>query len=59
VYRKSEPPIQNLETIDLLGRRKDGGVDLIIVVSGPLQNEADHLGRPEWKIAAYIRIIIL
>jgi hypothetical protein len=53
----NEPPIQNLETIDLLGRRKNGGVDLIIVVSGPLQNEADHLDRLERKIAAYIRII--
>jgi hypothetical protein len=32
----TEPPIQNLDSIDLVGRRKDGGVDLLIVASGPL-----------------------
>lgn|SRR5215472_1548639 len=50
----SAPPIQNLENIDVLGRRKDGGIDLAIVVSGPLRNTADHLDRVERKIRNYI-----
>jgi len=32
----AQPPIQNLDTVDIVGRRKDGGVDLFIVASGPL-----------------------
>ncbi|WP_428939444.1 hypothetical protein [Fontivita pretiosa] len=32
----AEPPIQNLDSVDIVGRRKDGGVDLFIVASGPL-----------------------
>jgi hypothetical protein len=51
----SESPIQNLDRIDLLGRRKDGGVDLVIVVSGPLENTADHRERVETKVRAYVR----
>lgn len=53
----SEPPIQNLDRIDLMGRRKDGGVDLVIVVSGPLQDIETHLDGVERKIAAYIHAI--
>ena len=32
----NEPPIQNLHTVDIVGKRADGGVDLFIVASGPL-----------------------
>jgi len=51
----NEHPIQNIDQIDILGRRKDGGIDLVVVVSGPLENIADHLERVEAKIRAYIR----
>lgn len=53
----SESPIQNLDRIDMLGRRKDGGIDLVIVVSGPLENTANHLERIEVKVQNYIREI--
>ena len=53
----SESPIQNLDRIDMLGRREDGGVDLVIVVSGPLENTANHLERIEVKVRNYIREI--
>lgn len=32
----AEPPIQNIDNVDIVGHRKDGGVDLVIVASGPL-----------------------
>lgn len=51
----NEQPIQNIDCIDILGRRKDGGVDLVVVVSGPLENVADHLECVEAKIQTYIR----
>jgi hypothetical protein len=38
-----EPPIQNLDAIDVLGKRVDGGVDLAITCSGPLDDSADTL----------------
>lgn len=53
----TELPIQNLDRIDLMGRRKDGGVDLVIVVSGPLLDIAAHLHGVGRKIAAYIHAI--
>ena len=49
-----EPPIQNLGSIDVLGARKDGGVDLIVVVSGPIDASADTLENLDRKIRAYI-----
>lgn len=53
----SESPIQNLDHIDILGRRKDGGIDLVIVVSGPLENTTDHLECVRAKIQTYIHEI--
>ena len=52
-----ELPIQNLDRIDIMGRRQDGGMDLAIVVSGPLRSEADHLRHLEQKIVTYIHAI--
>ena len=54
----AEPPIKNLDVIDVLGRRQDGGIDLAIVVSGPLLNTTDHLDRVERKIKSYIDEIL-
>lgn len=33
-----EPPIHNLDAFDIVGERKDGGVDLVISCSGPLDS---------------------
>jgi hypothetical protein len=49
-----EPPIQNLEAIDIVAKRRDGGVDLMIVCSGPLDGSADTLGRLERKVTGYL-----
>ena len=59
----TEQPIQNIDQIDIVGKRNDGGVDLIVVVSGPLlgsqshksllqakvQTYADEIGRPQFR----------
>jgi hypothetical protein len=49
-----EPPIQNSEAIDIVGQRRDGGVDLIIVVSGHLDGSPSTLSLLENKIKRYI-----
>jgi len=48
------PPIQNLESLDIVGDRSDGGVDLVIVVSGPLDGSPATLSLLERKIRNYI-----
>jgi hypothetical protein len=50
-----EPPIQNLDAFDIVGERLDGGVDLVVVCSGPLDDSADTLGRLRQKISNYLR----
>lgn len=37
-----DAPIQNLDSIDLIGARRDGGADLMIVVSSFLSASAEH-----------------
>ena len=48
------PPIQNLGQLDIVGERHDGGVDLVIVVSGALDGSAETLELLERKILNYI-----
>lgn len=48
------PPIQNLDKLDIVGERNDGGVDLVIVVSGPLDGSSSTLALLERKIRNYI-----
>lgn len=48
-----ESPIQNINNIDILGERIDGGVDLIIVASGPLDGSLLTLNSLEEKIKNY------
>jgi hypothetical protein len=50
----NDSPIQNLDRIDILGRRVDGGVDLVIVVSGPLHNTVDHIDCVRKKMVTYL-----
>jgi hypothetical protein len=51
------PPIQNLDQIDLAAERPDGGVDLGIVASQPIDNSAQTLESIRRKIEAYLRIV--
>ena len=53
------PPIQDVESVDLIGKRRDGGVDLLIVASQPLDDAADTLNRIRRKIAYYLDVIDL
>jgi hypothetical protein len=52
-----EPPIQNLDRFDLIGERVDGGVDLVVVCSGPLDSSPDTLNRLGCKVRNYLREI--
>jgi hypothetical protein len=49
-----EPPIQNLDAFDIVGERKDGGVDLVVSCSGPLDSSSTTLGLIERKVRAYL-----
>src|SRR6266446_4489729 len=49
-----EPPIQNLDAFDIVGERKDGGVDLVASCSGPLDSSTTTLGLIERKVRAYL-----
>ena len=52
-----ENPIQNLDTIDIVGKRKDGSIDLIIVVSGVLNGTKENCELLEKKVAVYLQEI--
>lgn len=53
----NEAPIQNLDFIDIVGNRKDGGIDLCIVISGFLDNSEEHQGLLKQKIQNYVNTI--
>lgn len=53
----TEDPIQNLDTVDIVARRRDGAVDLLIVASGPLNASERHQGLLLTKIESYLRHI--
>ena len=50
------PPIQNLEEVDLVGVRQDGGVDLVIVVSQPLDDSDEVLNSIVEKVETYLQV---
>lgn len=50
-------PIQNLDSFDLVGELKEGGVDLVIVCSGPLDASPATLELIEQKVMSYLRTI--
>jgi len=52
-----EDPIQNVETIDIVGERKDGGLDLCIVVSSKLEDSEHHANLVRQKIQNYVNAI--
>ena len=49
-----EDPIQSLDSIDILGHRKDGGVDLVIIVSSFLDDTPEHEHLLKQKIQNYV-----
>jgi hypothetical protein len=50
----SGPPIQNVDAFDVVGERRDGGVDLVVSCSGPLDSSPRTLELIERKIVAYL-----
>jgi hypothetical protein len=51
------PPIQELDSVDLTGKRRDGGVDLVIVASQPIDDSAETLESIRHKIRTYLAVI--
>jgi hypothetical protein len=49
-----EPPVQCIDRFDVIGQRVDGGVDLVVVCSGPLDESAATLQALDLKIRGYI-----
>jgi uncharacterized protein DUF6572 len=54
---ESEPAIQALDSIDVFGERKDGGVDLIIVDSNMADASSKTRQRLHQKISGYLTAI--
>lgn len=48
------PPIQDLDSIDVTGKRRDGGVDLFIAASQPIDASADTLESIRRKVDTYL-----
>lgn len=51
------PPIQELDSIDLTGQRRDGGLDLVIVASQPLDDSPETLESIRRKVGTYLTAI--
>ena len=47
-------PIENLEAFDVVGVRKDGGIDLVVSCAGPLDASPETLSALRTKIANYL-----
>lgn len=50
----SDAPIQNPDRIDIVGLCQSGGLDLVIVVSAPLDGSDDTLHRLAQKVRNYL-----
>jgi hypothetical protein len=51
---QEEPPIQNLGSFDIVGERKDGGVDLVIVSSSHLDGSSETQALLRQKVENYL-----
>ena len=49
-----EPPIQNLDAFDVLGERKDGGIDAAIIAATPIDGSSDTLKALTTKVRNYV-----
>ena len=50
-----DPPIQNPGVFDVLGFRKDGGIDAVVVAATPIDGQLETLSALATKIRNYIR----
>ena len=48
-------PIQDVDTIDIVGVRNDAGMDLVVVCSGPLDGSSETLTTLREKVRGYIK----
>ncbi len=48
-------PIKNFDSFDVVGARKDGGLDLVISCSGPLEASEETLRALRRKITNYLQ----
>ena len=53
----SGSPIDPSDAFDIVGIRNDGGIDAVIVCSGPLDNSSTTLRDLELKVRNYLREI--
>lgn len=51
------PPIQELDSVDLTGLRHDGGVDLVILASQPLDDSPAVVDSIRRKVRTYLATI--
>jgi hypothetical protein len=51
------PPIQELDSIDITGKRRDGGVDMVITASQPIDDSPQTLGSIRRKVQTYLEAI--
>jgi hypothetical protein len=49
-----DPPIQNLDAFDVLGERKDGGLDASIVAATPIDGSPETLRALTTKVRNYV-----
>jgi hypothetical protein len=47
-------PIHDLDSFDVVGQRKDGGVDLVVSCSGPLDASKVTIGLLNQKVSNYL-----
>lgn len=52
-----EDPIQNIDSIDIVGHRDDGRVDLCVVVSSYLEDTETHHDLLRNKVQSYVQAI--
>lgn len=51
------PPIQDVRSVDITGVRRDGGVDLVIVASQPLDDSPATRHAIREKVSYYLAVI--
>src|SRR5262249_7645890 len=56
--RLVEPPVQNLDSIDQVGVRKDRGIDLGLTCSSELDSSSDTLERLRQKLSGYLEAAV-
>jgi hypothetical protein len=55
--KNSDSPIKDIYSIDMIGRRRDGGVDLGIIISQKMTASMEHQQLLMDKVEAYLKAI--